>query len=94
MLIPQRLEDDCLVDAVHELRRKLAPRRFDSRALNFVVERLVHLNRLGRESKAAIHQVRHLACPQVRGQNDDALRKIHAPVIAQRQCRLVQNSQQ
>jgi hypothetical protein len=38
MLVTQRLEHHRLIDAVHELRRKLAPRRFDRRALNLVIK--------------------------------------------------------
>ena len=92
MLIPQRLEYHSLVDAVHELRRELAASRFHGRALNLVVEIVVDFHCLRREPKTAIHQIRHLAGAQVRGQNDDALRKIDAAIIAERERGLVQNA--
>ena len=94
MLIPQRLEHDCLVDPVHELRSKLPPRRLNRRPLNLVVEGRIDLERLGSKSEPAIHQVRHLARAQVRSHNDDALRQIHPAVVAQRQGSFVQDSQQ
>ena len=82
------------VDAVHELRRELAPRRFDRGAIDLVVECSVHLSGFRRETQAAVHQVAHLAGAQVRGHDDDALRQIHAAVVAQRQRGLVQNAEQ
>ncbi len=90
----QRLEHYDFVDAVHELGRKLAPRRIHCRAVNLFVERVIHLHRLGRETQPAIHQPVHLRGAQVRGHDDDAARKIHAPVVAQRQRCLVQDSEQ
>src|SRR5579864_6836002 len=90
----QRLEHHRLVDAVHKLRRELAPRRFHRCPLNLVIERGIDLNHLGSESKPTIHQVRHLPCAQVRSHDDDALRQIHPPVISQRQRGLVQDPQQ
>ena len=47
-----------------------------------------------REAQAAVDHVAHLTGPQVRGHDDDALRKIHAAVVAQSQSRFVQNAQQ
>src|ERR1017187_9331004 len=94
MLVAQRLEHHCLVDPVHDLRRKFPPRRFHRRPLNLVIERLIHFNRFRRKSEPTVHQVRHLRRTQVRRHNDDALRQNHAPVVAQSQRRLVQNPQQ
>src|ERR1700722_15058897 len=94
MLVAQRLEHHRLIDAVHELRRKLAPGSFDRGTLNLVIERCVDFYGLRRESKSAIDQVRRLVSAQVRSQNNDALGKIDAAVVAQSQRRLVQDSQQ
>ena len=94
MLIPQSLEYDSFIDAVHELGRELTPSRFHGRALNFVVEIVVDFHCPRGEPKPAIHQIRHLAGAQVRGQNDDALRKIDAAIIAERERGFVENAEQ
>ena len=94
MLRTQRLEHHHLVDAVHELRSKLAPRRVHCRAIDFIVEGVIHLHRSRRKSQSAIDQPIHLRRTQVRGHDNDAARKINAPVVAQSQSRFVQNSQQ
>jgi hypothetical protein len=48
----------------------------------------------GRKSHAARHQLRDLAAAQVRRHEDHRLRQIHAPVVPERERRLVQNPQQ
>ena len=90
----QRLEDDDLVDAVHELGRELAARRVHGRASNFFVERVVDLHRSRRKAQTAIDQTVHLGGAEVGGHDDDAAGKIDAAVVAERQCSLVQNSEQ
>ena len=64
------------------------------RAVDLVIRGRVDLSGLLREAQAAIHHVAHLSRPQVRGHDDDALRKIHAAVVAQSQRSFVQNAQQ
>ncbi len=73
------------------LRRKAC---FHCRPLNLVIEVVVDFHRFRRETKPAIHQIRHLTGPQVRGQDDDALRQIDAAIIAKRQRGLIQNAEQ
>src|SRR5580692_4479184 len=46
------------------------------------------------ETHTAVDEVAHLAGPQVRGQNNDALREIDTPIVAEGQGCLVQNAQQ
>src|SRR5579863_3920331 len=94
MFVAQRLKDYSLIDAVHKLRRKLAASRVYGGALNLVVEVVVDFHGFRRETKAAVDQVGHLAGAQVRGQDDDALRKIDAAVIAERERGFVQNAKQ
>src|ERR1700690_731454 len=81
----QRLEHYYLVDAVHELRSKLAARGINRRARDLLVERVVDLHRFWCKTQAAIDQAVHLGCAEVRGHNDDAARKIHAAIVAERE---------
>ena len=74
--------------------REFAPGGFDRGAIDLVVEAASTCVGLWRETQAAIDQVAHLARPQVRGHDDDALRKIDAAVVAQGQGGFVQNAQQ
>ena len=94
MFVAQCLKDHRLVDAVHELGRKLPPGRFHRSALNLIVEVVVDFHRLRCKAKTAVHQIRHLAGAQVRGQDDDALRQINPAIVAERERSLVQNPQQ
>ena len=94
MFVAQGLEHDGLVDAVYELRRELAARSFDSGALNLVVEVVVDFHRLGCKPEATVDQVRHLAGAQVRGQDDDALRKVDAAIVAECEGRFVEDAEQ
>jgi len=77
----QRLEHHHLVDAIHELRRKLAPRRFHRSAVDLFVEAIVEHVGLLQKAEAAVHQVGHLAGAEVRRHDDDA--KISPCVEAQ-----------
>src|SRR5438270_13351697 len=96
-MLLQGTEDDHLVYAVHELRRELAPRRLDRRAVNLLVDlRVVRaLPALrGREADAARNQLRHLARAEVRGHHDHRLREVHAAVVAQSERGLVEYAQE
>ena len=94
LLMPQRMKHHHLVQPVHELRRKLLLRRFLRRSLHFHVQSVFHLVLRLHEAHAAGHQFRDLSAAQVRRQENHGLRQIHAPVVSQRQRRLIQNSQQ
>ena len=84
-----------LIDPVHELRSEFALGRFRRRPLDFFVETHAHLRlHFGRKSHSAGHQLRDFAAAQIRRQENHGLRQVNAPVIAQRQRRLVENSQQ
>ena len=94
MLGAQGLEDDYLIDAVHEFGRELAARGIDGRAIDLLVERVVDLHRFRCKAEAAIDQAVHFGSAEVRGHDDDAARKIDAAVIAERQRGLVENAEQ
>src|SRR5271165_4445509 len=72
----QGAEDHDLVDAVHELRRKLSPGGVHRGAIDLVVEPGVQVGLLVNESHGAVDEVAHLRCPKVGGHDDDALGKI------------------
>src|SRR3954451_22869737 len=59
MFRAQGLEDDNLVDAVHELGGELATRSFLRRASHLVVELIVNERRLGTETHASANEVAH-----------------------------------
>src|ERR1700690_99141 len=90
----QSLEDHNLVDAVHELRSELAARGFGGSAIDFVVEALIDHLDLGRETESSLDQAGHLAGAQVGGHDDDALREVHAAVVAEGECGLVEDAEQ
>src|ERR1700688_3223622 len=94
--VPAAISTRCctIPNSMSRICARCSSRSVHRRPLNLVIERLIDLNRLRRESKAAVHQRRHLPRTQVRSHDDDALRQIHPPVIAQRQRRLIQNPQQ
>src|SRR6266568_5579407 len=94
MLRPQGFEDHDLVDSVHELWGELTARGLSGGAINFVVQALIHNLRLRRETESTIDKVAHLACPQVRGHNNDALREVHAAVVAECERSLVEDAEQ
>src|SRR5205823_2972271 len=75
-------------------RRKLAARRFHGGALHFLIQPGSRL--IGRLDKAhaTLHQFRNFSAPEVRGQEDDRLRKVHAAIVSQREGRFVQHAQQ
>src|SRR5579884_1992139 len=94
MFRPQRLEDHNFVDAVHELGGKLATRRFDRSTVDLFIKRFVYGVGLGRETESAPDKVAHLASPQVRGHNNDALREVDPAVIAESERGLVEDAEQ
>ena len=91
---PKSLEHHSFVDAVHELGREFPPCRFDCGAIDFLIQAGVHFGGFMRETESPINQVAHLTCAQVRSHDDDALRKIDAPVIAQGQSSFIQDAEQ
>src|SRR3954470_15202945 len=84
-------EYDGLVDTVHELRRELAPRRFDTRAADLLVELLV-ANAVGGlplrlacgETEIGTKNRAHLGRAQIAGHEDQRAREVHAAVVAER----------
>src|SRR5208282_5415813 len=94
MLVPERLEDDGLVDAVHELRRELPASSFDGRASDFLVVRIGHDRFLRVEAHAALSDFLHLSGPEIRGQNDDALTEVDAAIVTERQGSFVEDAEQ
>lgn len=94
MFWPHGFEDDNSIDTVHELWRKLASRRFHCRAIDLLVKTSIQDIRLLSEAQAALDQAGHLAGPQVRGHNNDALREVHLAVVTQGKSGLIENSEQ
>ncbi len=89
------MEHHHFVDPVHELRREFPLGRFRRRLLDFLVQpRLRFRPHRRRKSHSARHQLGDFPAAQVRRHENHRLRQIHAPVVAQRQRGLVQNSQQ
>ena len=94
LLALQRVEYHNLVEAVHEFRRELPPRRFHRRTFYLLIQAADgFVGRLG-ETHATLHELDNLTATQVGGQEDHGLREIHLTVIAQGQSRLVQNPKQ
>src|SRR5512146_46852 len=94
VLRAQGLEDNDLVDAVHELRRELAARRLDRSAIDLFVELGVKGSRNGREPHGAVDKFIHFGGAQVGSHHDDALRQVNAPVVAERKRCLVEDPQE
>src|SRR5256885_8533352 len=69
----ERLEDDNLVDAVHEFRRELSARRFGGRARDLIVELGVNLVGLLTETQSAGDELTHLSSAEARRHHDHAL---------------------
>src|SRR2546425_1486248 len=92
----QRPEHDNLIDSVHKLRRELAPRCFDRRAVNFLIDFGIGMLHAfaGSETDSTRDQFGHVARAEVRSQDDHAPRKVHAAVVTECQRRLVQNTKQ
>ena len=94
VLVTQSFEDHGLIDAVHELRCELAASGFDGSALNLVIKIIVDFHGSGREAEATVDQISHLAGAQVRGQDDDALGKIDAAIIAEGERGFIEDAEQ
>ena len=94
MLIAQAAEDHHLINAVHEFRRKLAPRRFQRRAINLLIYLRIHDTRFRGKANATRKHLAHFACAKVGGHNHDGARKIYAAVVAQCERRFIQNAEQ
>jgi len=91
---PERMKNHNLVQPVHEFRRELAPRRFHRGSLDLFIQSAVLLVSRLHESHSAVHHLGNFAAAQVGRHKNHRLREVHAPVIAQRQSRLIQNPQQ
>src|SRR5579863_6185385 len=83
-----------LVEAVQEFRGELSPSGFHRGALNFHIESVVWLIGGLDESHSAGHKLGDFTAAQVGGEENYRLRKIHAAVVAQSQCGLVQHAQE
>ena len=97
----KRLKHHRLVDAVHEFRGEFPPRGFHAGARDLVGQLLVNrsgrglaLRLTGGKAQAGLQNRTHLRGAQVAGHEDQGAREIHAAVVAQSQCRLIQNAQQ
>src|SRR5215469_16106366 len=88
------MEDDQLVQAVHELRRELSPRRFDRGALHFFIDAVLRLVLRLDKTIAARKQVADIRAAEVRGHEDDRLGQVHAPVVAEGESCLVEHPEQ
>src|SRR5258708_31899628 len=90
----QGMENDELVEAIHEFRREFAASGFDSRALDLFVKSggglVVGLN----ESVAAAHEFGDFASAEVGGEEDDGLGEVHAAIVAEGQGGLVQHAEE
>ena len=58
------------------------------------VQLIVLIRPVGGEAQAPGHQVHHLMRAKVRGQEDHAARKIHAPIVAERQRAFIEDAEQ
>ncbi len=90
----QGSEDQYLIDAIHELRRKLPSRRLRGRAINPAVQLIIVFPWAGGESHAAGHDSHHFARTEIGGEENDRAGKIDPPVVAQGQRGLAENAQQ
>ena len=90
----QGVENDDLVETVHELRRELAASGFDRGALHFFVEigggRFAGLD----EAVAATHELGDFSATKIGREEDNGLREIHAAIVAEGQRSLVQHAEQ
>ena len=87
-------EDDRLVNAVDKLGRKFSPGCFQSSVPHLSLQTLVLFRGLLAEPDAAQQHVGHLGGAQVARHKNDRLRKVHFPVVSQRQRRFVQDAKQ
>src|SRR5208337_599054 len=90
----QRMEDHDLIDTVDELRRKSPACRLYRGAVDFVVKPGIRLRRLLGETHGTIDKVVHLIRPKVRSHHNYALREVDTAIVAERERRLVKNSEQ
>src|SRR5271165_2118314 len=90
----QGAKDHDLVDAIHELGRKLPAGGIHRGAIDLGVEFGVHISGLLRESQAAIDEVTHLPGAKVGGQDDYALGKVDPAIVTEGQCGLIENAEQ
>src|SRR6185312_2882420 len=81
-----------LVDAVHELRREFAPRRFRRSASNLIVELCIYLRGLLAEAETAGDHLAHFTRAKIRRHHDHTLRQIDAAIVAERERGFVQNA--
>src|SRR5262249_52188711 len=89
-------EHDHLVDAVHELGRKLSLRRFGGGAIDLLIHVVAdHAFCAGRrKADRAGYQLAYLLRAEIRRQKDHALREIYTPVVAEGERSLVEDSQE
>src|SRR3954468_6972382 len=91
----QHLEDNHLVDAIHELGRELATCGFVRGAGDLVVDARIDLrDRTRRKAHVAVDQFVHLGRAEVGRHHDDALRKIDTAIVAESQRRFVEDAEQ
>src|SRR6267378_1636995 len=94
LLLSQRMKYHHLIQAVHEFRRELPLRCFQRGSLQFRVQPVFTFVLRLHKSHPSRHQLRDFSSAQVRREKNYCLRQVHAPVVPQRQRRLVQDSQQ
>src|SRR2546425_9099381 len=81
---PQCLEDDHVVNSLHELRGELSPGRLLRRTADLFIEAGINIERPLTKSKPSAGDVIHLRRAQVGGHENQALGKVNAPVISKR----------
>jgi hypothetical protein len=97
----QHPEYACLIDAIHELGRKLAAGRVQPRPVDLAGQSVVKpsfcaaaLGVRGGESQVWPEDGAHFGCSEVAGHEDYGSRELYAPVIAQGKSDLIQDSEQ
>ena len=94
MFRPKCLEDDHVVNSIHEFRRELSPRRFLRRVAQSFIELCVNIEKPMSKSKPSAGNIIHFRRAQVGGHENQAPGKVNAPVISKRERRFVKNAQQ
>src|SRR6266508_1044988 len=96
VILIQRSENNDCVNPVHKLRRELTFGRFYRRPTYFLIyigAAIVPRARRRSKTDTSADQFRQLARAQIRGHDDDCPGEIYVPVVAKRQCGLVENTE-
>jgi len=88
------MENDDLVEAVHEFGGELAASSFYRGALDFFIKLVGWFVAGLDKTVASTHKLGDFAAPEVGGEEDDGLGEVHAAVVAEGQRRLVQHAEE